>query len=284
MSWEDRGIAVAMSLGGRAARIAQSIPQQTLGMRNGLATLLAALENALGSEIQDRVRAAGRSFEKYVRPRGLNAAEYIITFESLYHEATTHGMSMNATLLSQKLTDKAQLSEAQETWVLGQVGADFSNYVGIRQALRRLPNLDTRHGSDANMYPAQLEFEDTQHHNSPYTPWTAGSPHLQSPLPEQPHAYPQSTPLQEDSAAYPFDEDADQKSDTEYASIGASDVDSAYAAAVGQAFVMHQRKKRVFRRGGPGKNKGNGKGGKGNREGKGSERAAEFGLKMKVLL
>ena len=181
MSREDLGIAVAMSLGGRAARIAQSIPQQTLGMRNGLATLLAALENALGSEIQDRVRAAGRSFEKYVRPRGLNAAEYIITFESLYHEATTHGMSMNATLLSQKLIDKAQLSEAQETWVLGQVGADFSNYVGIRQALRRLPNLDTRHGSDANMYPAQLESEDTQHHNSPYNPWTAGSPHLQSP-------------------------------------------------------------------------------------------------------
>ena len=118
MSWEERGIATAMSLGGRALRIAMQLPQHVRGARNGLAILLARLEADIGSEIQDRVRLAGRNFEKYRRPKGQNAADFIVVFENLYSEAVGHGLMMNRTLLSQKLIDAASLSDHQETAVL----------------------------------------------------------------------------------------------------------------------------------------------------------------------
>ena len=70
MSWEERGIATAMSVGGKAQRIAMAIPQAILGRRDGLAILLARLEADLGSEAQDRVRLAGRQFQKFRRHKG----------------------------------------------------------------------------------------------------------------------------------------------------------------------------------------------------------------------
>ena len=59
----DRGVAVAMSLGGRAGRIAQSIPHAVLSRVVGLHILLTRLEADLGAELQDRVRLAAREFQ-----------------------------------------------------------------------------------------------------------------------------------------------------------------------------------------------------------------------------
>jgi hypothetical protein len=113
MDHSERGIATAMSLGGKARDIAQSIPQATLGQRNGLAILLGRLEAELGSELQDRQRAAGKSFERFQRQKQTSASEFVTVFERLYSEAVAHGLAMSRTLLSQKLIEKANLSESQ---------------------------------------------------------------------------------------------------------------------------------------------------------------------------
>ena len=54
----EKGIATAMSLGGRGAKIARSIDLDTLGQPWGLAYLIQRLETDLGSEAQERQRAA----------------------------------------------------------------------------------------------------------------------------------------------------------------------------------------------------------------------------------
>ena len=60
MSHEDRGVAVAMSLGGRAGRIARSINQAVLSQVNGLHILLTKIAADLGAEMQDRIRTTGK--------------------------------------------------------------------------------------------------------------------------------------------------------------------------------------------------------------------------------
>jgi hypothetical protein len=65
MAWTERGVAVAMSLGGRAAVVAQQIPINVLSLPTGLAILLRRLDQDLGAESQDRVKEASRNFMKY---------------------------------------------------------------------------------------------------------------------------------------------------------------------------------------------------------------------------
>ena len=88
MPWSDRGIAVAMSLGGSARDIAHEIPQATLGQPNGLQHLLQCLEAELGAELQDKQRLASKQFEQYKRGKSTNAAEFIMKFEQLYSHAS----------------------------------------------------------------------------------------------------------------------------------------------------------------------------------------------------
>jgi hypothetical protein len=154
MPHEDRGIAVGLSLGGKAARAAQGLSHAVLGRRDGLYWLLQRIEQELGSELQDRVRSAGRTFMRFRRQRGQNATEYVAEFERLYAEGIAHGLWFNNTMLSMLLVEHAGLSESQEAWILQTVAADWTKYNEIRTALRRLPGLDTRHGSDANAWMA----------------------------------------------------------------------------------------------------------------------------------
>jgi hypothetical protein len=244
-----------MSLGGRAQRVAMNIPQWVLGQRNGLAILLARLEADIGSEVQDRVRQAGKNFERFKRPKGQNAADFIVIFENLYSEAVGHGLMMNRTLLSQKLIDAAGLSDHQETAVLQQVNGDYTRYEDIRRAIRRLPGLDSRHGGDAHAYYG--DYESSTSSQSPqtqqgYNPFgnTLQRPPQESPIHAQP-AYPASA-----------EEFQEQEDDADWASASSddwlsnfSDEEDAVAEQLAQAWVIHRRKRRIFR-----KSKGGGKG------------------------
>ena len=83
MAWTERGTAVAMSLGGRAATVAQQIPHSILSLPQGLAILLRRIDADLGSEMQDRIKESARAFMRYRRPRGVTASEHVIMFEKL---------------------------------------------------------------------------------------------------------------------------------------------------------------------------------------------------------
>ena len=69
----ERGIALGMSLGGKAGRTAKSIPHDMLGQQWGLAYLISRLEREFGSELQDRVRNHVRLFLRYRRQKGSSA-------------------------------------------------------------------------------------------------------------------------------------------------------------------------------------------------------------------
>ena len=150
----DRGIAVAMSLGGRAGRIARSFPQAALSQPDGLFQLLTRIEQDLGSEYQDRVRAVQRDFSGYSRPRNMPASEYIVEFERRYCEARQHGLSMSVTMLSMKLLEQAGITSSQEEWIMQCTAGSYDEYDKIRRALRRLPALDSRHGHEASAWMA----------------------------------------------------------------------------------------------------------------------------------
>ena len=139
-----------------------SLNSQILSQRTGLATLIGQLEAGLGSEAQDSCRAAGKNFSQYKRPPGLNAAEFLVTFESLYWEAVTHGLAMNQVMLSQKLLESLNVSSEVESRLLDQVGGNYSDYVGLRRAIRRHRGLDTRHDKDALMYPTNQDGDGQQ--------------------------------------------------------------------------------------------------------------------------
>ena len=238
MQWEDRGIAVAMSLGGRARDIAQDIPQVVLGQRNGMAILLARIEAELGSELQDRQRHAGRAFDKYLRPRNLSAAEYITQFERLYGEAVAHGLAMSRTLLSQKLLDKAQISDNQEMWILQQCNADYSQYEVIRRALRRIPALDTRHSGEAGAwYGDDNESPAQSHHSSTYNPFQAGG--LQRPAPD-PTSYEQTGNEEWVEEAYAID--GEESTDDDFLSAEENDDDGLHTA---NSDVINEREVRA---------------------------------------
>ena len=155
MSWTERGIAVAMSLGGKAATIAQEIPVAILSLPQGLSILLRRLDADLGSELQDRVKESAKTFMRYRRPRGVSAAEHIVTFERLYADANAHGLYYSPVTLTMLLLESCQLTDSQEQWVMQCVAGDYSRYAEVRRALRRMPGLDARHGREASNWAVE---------------------------------------------------------------------------------------------------------------------------------
>ena len=274
----DRGTAVALSLGGRAARIAFTIPHAVLAQNNGLWILLSRLESDLGSELQDRVRGASKAFMRYRRSRGTGASEHILEFERLYQSAVDHGLALNPTMLSALLIESAQLTESQEQWILQAVAADYSRYPQIRQAMRRLPSLDSRHGNDAGHWPtqqhtpSQSSWQESQSwHESPswqenpsswtepqqYEPWSSNGV-LNVPLPES-----------ADESYWPVDSNAEDdmfSCTDDFCSSGPSEVDDTeyYAVQSAWAFVRRGRRKGKGKGKGKRKRKGKRKGGKDN--------------------
>ena len=225
MSWDERGVAVAMSLGGRAVRIARSVPQAVLSQPNGLYILLNRLETYLGAELQDRVRNHARAFMRYRRPRGCSASDHILEFERLYAEAVSHGLYFNTVTLSMYLLDTCQLSRHQEEWVLQTVAADYSRYDEIRLALKRLPALDSHqeafpaNQSAPEHEPAYLNPEQGQH-----DPAQMRMNGLNHPLPE---ASPSDTHSQEAyPAGHPDAADEWEEESDDFVSDNASDLDS----------------------------------------------------------
>ena len=244
MDHSERGIATAMSLGGKARDIAQGIPQAILGTRQGLHILLTRLEAEMGSELQDRQRAAGKSFERYTRQKQTSASEFVTVFERLYAEAVAHGLAMSRTLLSQKLIEKANLNETQELWVLQQCNADYNAYETIRQSIKRLPNLDHRHGHEASAWVGQESPSESTSHSSHYNPFNANGLHAPAPDPPTYQSLEQASGTIDDSA-YPADEDEDS-SDDDYLS---ADDDEDEAPALAHAWILHRKKRRQFRKG-----------------------------------
>ena len=249
MPWGDRGLATALSLGGRARIIAQSIPQQVLNQPGGLQILMQRLEADLGAELQDRTKAAAQKFMSYRRARGSSAAEHLIMFETAYQQAVDHGLQLSTTMLSNMLISTAGLTSSQEEWVLGCVGGDYSMYGAIRRALRRLPSLDARHNREAGLWMAEQDEDAPAAPGSDYLPFQGQQSNLYAPPPEVP----------EEPEFFDFDSD-------DYCSTG-DEADDGQYMLVRQAWAQFRRRRQGFRKGGKGKTHRKGRR-KGSRKGK----------------
>ena len=298
MPFEDRGTAVALSLGGRAGRIAQSLPHELLGRRDGLYLLLQKIETELGSELQDRVRSAGRLFMRFRRPRNMPAAEYISEFERLYSEGVQHGLFFNTTMLSMLMIEHCGLTSSQEEWILQTVAADWTKYAEIKTALRRLPSLDQRHTNEGaqawpttqneHHVPSHLQvprpFQDQQlnrpvaepwsasasqssepWNNQSHQPWAASSSTTQEPWSAQPTQSWSAAeqPIFEDHANHEFTgaiDDADTDSDDDFCSSCPSDLEPEQNMLVQQAWAFKVGNRFAFKRKGGARGKGRRKG------------------------
>jgi hypothetical protein len=142
----EKGVAVSLSLGGRAGKIARSIPQASLNQPWGLALLCHQLEIGLGQELQELQRHYFESFMKLRRARGCSAADHIVNFEQALEEAIAHGAQINNVLRSHLLIKSAALAADEERYVMQCVAGNYEHYNQIRAAMRRMPLDNTTPG------------------------------------------------------------------------------------------------------------------------------------------
>ena len=132
MPHDQRGLAVALSLSGKAAKVARAFPHNLLADQFGLTRLIAALEREFASESQDLIRHHLRTFTRFTRNKGTNLAEYITAWELLYNQASIHGLQLSAVGQTHQLLEQARLTLEEEDKVLVQVGYDYSRFDQIR--------------------------------------------------------------------------------------------------------------------------------------------------------
>ena len=248
MSWEERALAVALSLGGRARSLVYTIPHNVLHRRDGLALLLQRLESDFGTELQDRAKSANQHFEQFRRSRQMSAAEYIASFEQAYQNAVDHGVHLSIPLLSMKLVERAGLTPTQEEWVLGAVGGDWNQYQGIRRALRRLPSLSGQNCGTFPSFPQQCQADPyaypaaaaaDQGYDDQYQPFSA-SDQLQIP--------PESTRDDDEYSCTQYSDD--------YCSTGSGDEEDCMHVQQAWAQLRRVRKRHVSKGAGKGAKKG----------------------------
>ncbi len=124
MPHEERGLALALSLGGQAGKVARAFPHAMLNNALGLSRLVQALEREFGGDLQDRTRKHMKVFDEYSRSKGTNLSQHTMMWELLFNEAQNHGLQMNLTACTNSLLRKANLSQEEEDKILVQV-----NYV-----------------------------------------------------------------------------------------------------------------------------------------------------------
>jgi hypothetical protein len=138
MSEEEKGLSLALSLGGRAGRIARAFPVPWLNDRYGLARLMASLEAELGPGAQEMVRQSMDAWSKFSRARGTSLADYCTAFDICFAEAASQGLQMNNVGRSHALISKANLTSSDEQTLLVQVQWDYNRYDDIRRIMRKM--------------------------------------------------------------------------------------------------------------------------------------------------
>ena len=96
----EKGVATAMSLGGRGAKIARSIDFNVLSQPWGLAYLIQRLEQDLGTEAQERQRYAIEACNSLTRGRNTSYQDHVVNFELLLEEAEKAGAAFNNVMKS----------------------------------------------------------------------------------------------------------------------------------------------------------------------------------------
>ena len=241
----EKGVATAMSVGGRAAKIARSLDFAMLSQPWGLAYLIQRLEADLGSEVQERQKAAIAQFNAYARGKGTSYIDHIVNFELLLEEAERHGAYLNDVMKTSALLKTAHLSMEEERWCLQPAAGDLNQYQVIRASMRRLP-----WKSDAPLY--QKTGEHYLGHREDFAgasgqqPMNLSGSALQTP-PADPSFQCGQCNAEVDASAFFADPDEEDSGSDDFFEVD-SDADSTDAVIWASAFALDQKKKKFVKR------------------------------------
>ena len=118
MPLDEQGISTALSVGGRAARIARSLDWNWLNSPVGLPYLIYHLEVGLGSEVQERQIHAIDVYRGLNRSKQTSFVDHILNFELALAEAEKHGAYIDPIMRTHDLLRSANLSREERQWVL----------------------------------------------------------------------------------------------------------------------------------------------------------------------
>lgn len=106
---KKRGLALALSLEGKAREVAVDISSDDLNADDGVNKLVTALDNLFEKDKVDQAYSAYTVFDKFYRTDGMAMSNYIIQFEQNYTKCKKHDMVLPDAILAFKLLDNASL-------------------------------------------------------------------------------------------------------------------------------------------------------------------------------
>ena len=231
MPVEEQGISTALSVGGRAAKIARSLDWSWLGSPVGLPYLIYHLEIGLGSEVQERQVHAIDQYRGISRGKQTSFVDHILNFELALTEAEKHGAVVDPIMKTHDLLRSANLSRDERQWVLQPVAGDLSQYPAIRAAMRRLPWHGAHLNRSGELYTGTIQHGDS----APSVNLHNNGQRLNQPPPE---IYAAESSVQEDDSS-----DSSSESDDDFFDPDA-DFDDPETAQFVTAFAFHQKDKK----------------------------------------
>ena len=137
---EERGPAVALSIGCRAQTLAFRMPVGLLSSPQGLVDLMGILESQFGPEDQDLQEDAIDAWERFTRGRVQSIKDFMIDFDIKLTETTGRGYHINNVGFTRELLKASRVTDDERRWVLHPVLNDLIRDAEIRRALCRLPH------------------------------------------------------------------------------------------------------------------------------------------------
>lgn len=133
---KKQALAVALGLEGRAHETAMEIPAEDLDSDNGMATLMAKLDDVFLKEEKDRAYEAYSYFDGITKNSSVSMADYIIDFEQRYNRMKKYNMTLPDAVLAFKLLDTACLDEKNRQLAL--TACTELKFSSMKSALKRI--------------------------------------------------------------------------------------------------------------------------------------------------
>ena len=150
-----RGLALALSLQGKAREIAVKINIDTLNVDDGVDNLIAELDKVFEKDKKDQAYSAYRAFDTYKRLDSVKMCDYIIQFEQNYNNCKGFQMTLPDAVLAFKMLDNAGLTESERQLAL--TACTSIKFEDMKTALNRI--FGGKSSSDLSDTPVRVKEE-----------------------------------------------------------------------------------------------------------------------------
>ena len=113
-----QGLALALSLEGKAREIAVSLSKEKLSAENGVDEIIKELDKLFEKDKIYRMHDVFLEFEKYSKSEDDSMLSYVVQFEHLYNKCKKFEMTLPDSVLALKLLYNANLTENEKQLAL----------------------------------------------------------------------------------------------------------------------------------------------------------------------